>query len=124
VLYVAIASLMACMAALPPLWSAAALMFCGMACLGLGNGAVFQLVPQRFPQELGAITGLVGAAGGIGGFVLPNLMGGLKGMTGSFAGGFWSFAATGLICAVVLGGVSQGWQREFVGQGGLAAETS
>src|SRR5262249_30141103 len=96
VLYVAIASLMVSMAALPPLWTGAVLMFCGMACLGLGNGAVFQLVPQRYSQDLGAITGLVGAAGGIGGFVLPNLLGGLKGMTGSFAGGFWSFAVTGV----------------------------
>jgi NNP family nitrate/nitrite transporter-like MFS transporter len=122
-LYVAIASLMANMAASPPLWSGAAVMFCGMALLGLGNGAVFQLVPQRYPQELGAITGLVGAAGGIGGFILPNLLGGLKGMTGSFAGGFMIFALAGLTCATILGGLSQTWQREFAGQGELAAET-
>jgi NNP family nitrate/nitrite transporter-like MFS transporter len=122
-LYVAIASLMASMSALPPLSTASAMIFAGMALLGLGNGAVFQLVPQRFPQELGAITGLVGAAGGIGGFILPNLLGSLKGITGSFAGGFLIFALTGLACATILGGLSQSWQRDFVGEGGLAAET-
>jgi NNP family nitrate/nitrite transporter-like MFS transporter len=124
VLYVAIASLMLSMAALPPLWSGTAAMFFGMAALGLGNGAVFQLVPQRYPQDVGAITGLVGAAGGVGGFILPNLLGGLKGMTGSFAGGFLIFALTGLTCAAVLGGLSQDWERGFVGRGGLAADTS
>lgn len=35
--------------------------------LGLGNGAVFKIVPQRFPQATGAVTGIVGAAGGLGG---------------------------------------------------------
>jgi len=123
-LYVAIGSLMASMAALPPLSTGTTVMFFGMALLGLGNGAVFQLVPQRYPQELGAITGLVGAAGGIGGFILPNLLGGLKGMTGSFAGGFLIFAVTALTCASVLGGLSQAWERGFVGRGGLAAENS
>jgi len=123
-LYAAIGSLMASMAALPSLPAGTAVMFCGMALLGLGNGAIFQLVPQRYPQQLGAITGLVGAAGGIGGFILPNLLGGLKGMTGSFAGGFVIFALTGLICASVLGGLSQAWERDFVGRGGLAAESS
>jgi NNP family nitrate/nitrite transporter-like MFS transporter len=123
-LYVAIASLMASMAALPPLWPGTGLVLVAMALLGLGNGAVFQLVPQRYPEELGAITGLVGAAGGIGGFILPNLLGGLKGLTGTFAGGFLGFALTGLTCAVILGGLSQGWQRGFAGRGGLAAESS
>ncbi len=122
-LYLAIATLMTSMAALPPLWPGTVLLFLGMALLGLGNGAVFQLVPQRYPQDLGAITGLVGAAGGIGGFILPNLLGGLKGLTGSFAGGFLIFALTGLACATILGSLSQAWQRDFVGHGGLAVET-
>jgi nitrate/nitrite transporter NarK len=38
---------------------------------GLGNGAVFKLVPQYFPQQVGTVTGLVGAAGGLGGFFPP-----------------------------------------------------
>lgn len=40
-----------------------------MGLLGMGNGAVFQLVPQRLPKEIGVIAGIVGAAGGIGGFI-------------------------------------------------------
>jgi len=43
--------------------------------MGLGNGAVFKLVPQYFPHETGAVTGLVGAMGGLGGFFPPLLLG-------------------------------------------------
>jgi NNP family nitrate/nitrite transporter-like MFS transporter len=43
--------------------------------LGMGNGAVFQLVPQRFRKEIGVMTGLVGMAGGIGGFYLASSLG-------------------------------------------------
>ena len=52
-------------------WVAATFILLGMIALGMGNGAVFQLVPQRFRHEIGVITGLVGMAGGIGGFYLP-----------------------------------------------------
>ena len=43
--------------------------------LGIGNGAVFKLVPQYFPKEVGTVTGLVGAMGGLGGFFPPLLLG-------------------------------------------------
>jgi nitrate/nitrite transporter NarK/nitrate reductase gamma subunit len=43
--------------------------------LGNGNGAVFKLVPQYFPKEVGTVTGLVGAMGGLGGFFPPLLLG-------------------------------------------------
>lgn len=43
--------------------------------VGIGNGAVFKLVPQFFPKEVGAVTGLVGAMGGLGGFFPPLLLG-------------------------------------------------
>ena len=45
------------------------------ALLGLGNGAVFKLVPERFPRDTGTVTGLVGALGGLGGFFPPLLLG-------------------------------------------------
>ena len=45
------------------------------ALLGIGNGAVFKLVPQYFPRETGTVTGLVGALGGLGGFFPPLLLG-------------------------------------------------
>lgn len=64
------------------------LLVIGMACLGMGNGAVFQLVPQRFHAEIGMATGVIGAVGGIGGFLLPTLLGSMKQATGSFGPGF------------------------------------
>ena len=63
------------------------LLFIGMGVLGMGNGAVFQLVPQRFPERMGLVTGIVGAAGGLGGFFLPSMLGAAKDATGSYATG-------------------------------------
>ena len=57
------------------------------ALLGMGNGAVFQLVPQRFPERIGLVTGIVGAAGGLGGFFLPTLLGMTSDVTGGYAPG-------------------------------------
>jgi NNP family nitrate/nitrite transporter-like MFS transporter len=73
-------------------WRAVLVFFLGAMALGMGNGAVFQLVPLRFRQEIGVMTGLVGAAGGVGGFFLAKALGWSKGMTGGFAAGFWLFA--------------------------------
>src|SRR5215467_8688663 len=56
-----------------PLPAEVAALFLTMGMLGMGNGAVFQLVPQRFCARIGIITGLVGAAGGFGGFLLPSV---------------------------------------------------
>ncbi len=123
-LYVALAIAMGGMAWLPPQSGAIALLFAAMCLLGMGNGAVFQLVPLRYPREIGVMTGLVGAAGGIGGFVLPTLLGGLKSATGTFAGAFSLFALAGLTCAVILAAVSPVWEREFVGRGGLAPQSA
>jgi NNP family nitrate/nitrite transporter-like MFS transporter len=61
----------------------------GMAALiGLGNGAVFKLVPEFFPQSVGAVTGLVGAAGGLGGFFPPLVLGAVRQLTGQYTFGF------------------------------------
>jgi NNP family nitrate/nitrite transporter-like MFS transporter len=120
-LYVAAGALMLGLAAAPPLAAGTALMFLGMGLLGMGNGSVFQLVPQRFPREIGVLTGVVGAAGGVGGFFLPNLLGGLKKLTDSFAGGFALFGLVALGFALALLHVSRSWEGTFVGQGGLAA---
>lgn len=120
-LYICIGVTMLAMTALPPLIGGTVLLFAGMGMLGMGNGAVFQLVPQRFPKEIGVISGIVGAAGGVGGFFLPNLLGSLKQLTGSFAGGFLIFGLVGLGCAAALIIVSKAWEEAFVGKGGLAA---
>ena len=60
---------------LPALDTMTPVLVVGMACLGLGNGAVFQLVPRRFSAEIGVATGVVGAIGGLGGFLLPIMFG-------------------------------------------------
>ena len=68
----------------------------GMTALGMGNGAVFQLVPQRFGRDVGLMTGLVGMTGGIGGFYLAASLGYAKQFTGSYAFGFGVFAGLAL----------------------------
>jgi len=73
-----------------------------MAALGAGNGAVFQLAPQRFGKEIGVITGLVGATGGAGGFYLAASLGWFKKATGSYQPGLLVFAALALIALVSL----------------------
>jgi MFS transporter, NNP family, nitrate/nitrite transporter len=92
-LLLAIAGVYAAASTLPPLPIMAAVLVVGMGCLGSGNGAVFQLVPLRFRAEIGLATGIVGAVGGIGGFLLPNLLGQIKMRVGSFGPGFLVLAA-------------------------------
>ncbi len=121
-LFVSVGLVMLGMSSLPPLAVGTVLLFLGMGLLGMGNGAVFQLVPQRFAKEIGVVTGVVGAAGGVGGFFLPNLLGGLKQLTGSFTGGFFVFGMVALGCALAILYVARLWVREFLGQGGVAVE--
>jgi MFS transporter, NNP family, nitrate/nitrite transporter len=71
------------------------------AALGLGNSAVFKLVPEYFPKETGTVTGLVGAFGGLGGFFPPIELGLVKDATGSYAIGFVLLAAFALVCLAV-----------------------
>jgi len=71
------------------------------AMLGLGNGAVFKLVPEYFPKETGTVTGLVGAAGGLGGFFPPLVLGMIRGRTGSYTLGFVLLACFALMCLAV-----------------------
>lgn len=118
VLMASIAVLYGLASQLPALSGMAVLMAIGMACFGLGNGAVFQLVPQRFRVEIGAATGVVGAVGGLGGFVLPILLGGVKEATGSFTPAFVvlacvSFTAFMALRLLVLR--QQGWRISWDG---------
>jgi NNP family nitrate/nitrite transporter-like MFS transporter len=89
------------------------LMLLIMICLGMGNGAVFQLVPQRFPREIGVASGLVGAFGGVGGFFLPTLLGSVKQFSGSYSPGLVVLAVLAFIALValrVLVALQQGWR--------------
>jgi len=71
---------------------AVATMMFAVGVMGIGNGVLFQLVSEWFPKEIGLASGVVGAAGGIGGFLLPIWMGLLKESTGTFQAGIWLFA--------------------------------
>ncbi len=119
VLYLGVGAMMLGLSTLPALASGTLLLFAAMGLLGMGNGAVFQIVPQRFSREIGVVTGIVGAAGGIGGFFLPNLLGSMKQITGSFSGGFLAFALVGCFGgAAALAYASLSWQGVFIGRGG------
>lgn len=96
------------------------LLFVLMGCLGMGNGSVFQLVPQRFKKEIGVLTGLVGAAGGVGGYYLNFALGHLHDVTGSYASGFYAFAGISVVAFFVLRAVAPGWMRTWLGEGGVA----
>jgi len=73
----------------------------GMLVLGLGNGAVFQEVPSRFSGKIGLVSGVIGAAGGLGGFFLPTLLGNIRAWTGSFSSGFFLFVAAAVCCGII-----------------------
>jgi NNP family nitrate/nitrite transporter-like MFS transporter len=80
-----------------------------MMALGAGNGAVFQLAPQRFGKEIGVITGLVGAMGGVGGFYLASTLGLAKQLTGSYQAGFLGFAGLALVALMALTALRSRW---------------
>ncbi len=100
--------------------AALALFVVAMLSLGAGNGAVFQLVPQRFHKEIGVMTGLVGMAGGVGGFLLTAGLGTIKQATGDYQIGLWVFAALALVAWFGLHGVKKRWRTTW----GSAAVTA
>ncbi len=108
-----VAVLAAGLAALPGLGLTVALLVLTMGTLGVGNGAVFQVVPQRFPSAVGPITGLVGAAGGLGGFLLPFALGSLEGSTGTFAAGFLVFAAAAVLASLAVTRRQRAWREAW-----------
>ena len=99
---------------LPPLaWAAVGLFSLGVLCLGMGNGSVFQLLPQRFRNEIGAMTGLVGAAGGLGGYFLAKTLAFSKGATGGFLAGFTFFGLLALLGLLGLLLVKSRWRTTW-----------
>lgn len=112
ILYGVVAGLMFFVSQLPLLPWATASLFLGMAALGMGNGAVFQIVPQRFQKEIGVVTGVVGAAGGLGGFFLPSILGFFKGLTGSYGTGFLLFGSAAFLCLGALALVQRAWRQQ------------
>jgi NNP family nitrate/nitrite transporter-like MFS transporter len=94
-------------------WTALGIFVLAMLSLGMGNGAVFQLVPQRFRKEIGVMTGMVGMAGGIGGFYLASSLGYSKQVTGSYQTGFLIFAALAVVALIGLTGVKSRWRTTW-----------
>lgn len=82
----------------PSLAMAVAMMVIATGAMGFGNGVVFQLVAEWFPKDIGLAAGVVGAAGGFGGFFLPVVAVTMKGLTGNYDLGLWLFAGFG-VCA-------------------------
>ena len=103
----------ATLAILPPLGVTVAMLFATLGALGIGNGAVFQIVPQRFPDRIGQMTGLVGAAGGLGGFLLPFGLGSLVQLTGGFAIGFVIFAVAAAMSSTLVRWRQRVWQTTW-----------
>ena len=108
-----VAALAVGLASLPGLGVTVALLLFTMGTLGVGNGAVFQVVPQRFPSAVGPMTGLVGAAGGLGGFLLPFALGSLEGSTGTFAAGFGLFGLAAVLAALAVTRRQRAWQQAW-----------
>lgn len=83
------------------------------AALGMANGSVFQLLPQRFGRDLGVMTGLVGCGGGVGGFFLASSLGYAKSATGSCSLGFLAFAGLCLLAISGLALVKTRWRSTW-----------
>ena len=113
IVYVAAAVALAGVSVAPTVQSALALFVMAMLALGAGNGAVFQLVPQRFRAEIGVMTGLVGMAGGIGGFYLASSLGFAKQLTGSYQSGFLIFAGLAVLALCGITVAKGKWRRTW-----------
>ena len=118
VLFVGIAAMYFAASTLPAIAAMFAALVTAMVCLGLGNGAVFQLVPQCFRRRIGIATGVVGAVGGLGGFLLPMTLGQFKQRTGSYAPGFFMLGSVAMVTLIVLRVLmarSDRWQTSWRG---------
>ncbi|PLT47792.1 Nitrate/nitrite transporter [Paenibacillus pasadenensis] len=121
ILYGGAALMLASVSALPPLPVTLTLLFVGMMCLGAGNGSVFQLVPQRFGRELGLMTGIVGAAGGLGGYALPLVLGRLYQSSGSYTPGFLVLSLVAAAAMALIVFMQLRWRHSWMGYGGKVA---
>ena len=88
------------------------------ALLGMGNGALFQLVPLRWPNNTAVASSMIGEIGALGGAILPNVMGFSKQWTGGFGPGFLIYALFTAAVLVALRLFQRRWTRTWVGPGG------
>jgi len=103
-----------------PFFVAIVVLFLIMASLGMANGSVFQLVPQRFGKDIGIMTGIVGCAGGLGGTALIKTLGWSKGAFDGYSAGFMIFAGVVLVAILGLSFVKTRWRTTWgVNSGGI-----
>jgi len=96
-----------------PFGVAILVLFLIMANLGMANGAVFQLVPQRFGKDIGIMTGIIGAAGGLGGTALIKTLGWSKGAFDGYSTGFMIFATVVLVALMGISLVKTRWRTTW-----------
>ena len=101
-----------------PFFIAILVLFLIMANLGMANGAVFQLVPQRFGKDIGIMTGIIGAAGGLGGTALIKTLGWSKGAFDGYSVGFIIFAVVVLVAISGISFVKTRWRTTWGVQAG------
>jgi NNP family nitrate/nitrite transporter-like MFS transporter len=118
ILFGVVALLAMGVAQLPSLPIAVGLFVAAMACFGLGNGSVFQLMPHRYGARVGVATGILGAAGSFGGFFLPTLLGWLKQVSGTYASGLALLASLAVVALVILSIVQTEWVGVWIGKHG------
>jgi len=124
VLGIVIVSLVLCGLSTGSLIATTLLLMLCFSALGAGNGALFQLVPLRWPLTTAVAGSMIGEIGALGGGLVPNAMGLSKQNIGSYAGGFYLFAALA-VCVLVMMRVMQiRWTRTWAEKGGRARTTS
>ncbi|WP_373072821.1 nitrate/nitrite transporter [Sulfurimonas sp.] len=101
-----------------PFGVAILVLFLIMANLGMANGAVFQLVPQRFGKDIGIMTGIIGAAGGLGGTALIKTLGWSKGAFDGYTVGFMIFAGVVIVAISGISLVKTRWRTTWGVQAG------
>ena len=90
------------------------------AALGAGNGALFQLVPLRWPLATAVAGSMIGEIGALGGGLIPNAMGLSKTYTGTYLWGFVGFALCSVLVLLMLRSMQIRWTRTWAEKGGRA----
>ena len=90
------------------------------AALGAGNGALFQLVPLRWPAATAVAGSMIGEIGALGGGLVPNAMGLSRQYLGSYVWGFVLFAALAFVMLGVMRVMQIRWTRTWAEKGGRA----
>ncbi|MES2980026.1 MAG: MFS transporter [Pseudomonadota bacterium] len=114
------ATLLACGLASGSLVATTLLLMLCFAALGAGNGALFQLVPLRWPMATAVAGSMIGEIGALGGGLVPNVMGISKQYAGTYLWGFAFFAVLALGMLMMLRVMQLRWTRTWAEKGGRA----